>query len=75
MLTPPKTHLIWYLVSLSTWSYTFLYNFTANVFVCHMKMVLFYNVQTTNSTFVGKKINEMYNKQLQHRVIPKNKWY
>ena len=40
-----------YLVSLTAWSYTMLYRFT----IYEVKMLRFYNVQTTNLIFVGKK--------------------
>ena len=32
-------------------------------FFCQVKMLMFYNIQTTNSTFVGKK-NETYSKNI-----------
>ena len=49
--------------------YTFLYPLTRNVILLYqVKMLLFYNVQTTNVTVVGNT-NEMCSKQLQRCVI------
>ena len=42
------------LVSLTIWKYTFLYLPTIKVFFYQVKMLLFYNLQTSNLTFVGK---------------------
>ena len=39
--------------SVTIWSYTFLYLCTINVIFYQVKMLMFYNVYTTNSTFVG----------------------
>ena len=49
-------HYILYLVSLTSWSYTMLCLFIINIFLAtKQKMFMFYNAQTTNLIFVGKK--------------------
>ena len=53
-------------------SYTFIYHSIINVVFYQVKMSMFYNAQTTNSTFVGK-INKMYNKKVQHFIIANRK--
>ena len=45
---------MWYLVSLAIWIYTMLYIFTIDVFFYQLKLLVFYDAQTTNFTFVGK---------------------
>lgn len=50
-----ELHENWYLVSLTIRSYTFLYLVTVNAFFSPSKDVTFYNLQTTDSTFVGTK--------------------
>ena len=45
---------IWYVVSLTLWSYTMLNVFTIDVMFYQVNLLLFCNVQTTNSTLVGK---------------------
>ena len=47
-------HQIWYLVSLAIWIYTMLYLFTIDVIIYQVKLLMFYNVQITNWTIVGK---------------------
>jgi hypothetical protein len=47
-------HHLGYLVSLTIWIYTVLYLFTIDVILYQVKVVMFRNVQTTTSTFVGK---------------------
>ena len=42
------------LVWLIIWSYIFLYIFTINVLLYQVKMLMFYSVQMTNLTMVGK---------------------
>ena len=44
----------WYSMWLTVWSYTLLYLFTIEVFFDGVKLLMFYNVQTTKLTFVGK---------------------
>ena len=43
-----------YLVSFTIWGYTFLCVFTIRVSVHQVNMLMFYNVQSTKSTFVGE---------------------
>ena len=43
-----------YSVSLSIWIYMVLYLFTIDVIHDHVKLLMFYTVQTTNLTFVGR---------------------
>jgi hypothetical protein len=48
----PKLHKIWYLVSLTKWSYTLLLLF--DVIIYQVNMLMFYNVQITYLTFVDR---------------------
>lgn len=56
------TILILYLVSLATWNYTmiFIYIIKINASFYQLKMLMFYNAQTTNLTFVGKQWDIKY---------------
>ena len=49
-------------MSLSIWSYTFLYLSIIDPIFYQIKMLMLYNVQPTNLTCAGK--NEIYSKQL-----------
>ena len=52
--TSRNLHYIWYWVRPTIWSYTMLYMFTTVVVVYQVKLLIFYDVQTTNLTFIGK---------------------
>ena len=46
-------HYMWFLRSLTTWIYTMLYLFAIDVTFYQVKLLMFYNVQSTNLTFAG----------------------
>ena len=55
-----KVHYIWYLVSLTIWIYKVLCLSTIDVFVYMVRLLMFYNVQTTIEHLLVEC--EMYNK-------------